>query len=87
MMFPTRTLFASEFSRKIVPTKRVMEGVDEVFLNKYGICKLSPCSGPQISCINNTDTRNRSRPTHFLALRLKSPALYQNAWFMFQYDL
>ena len=46
-------------------------------LTKFGKCKISPCE-PPFRVVDDRGRTKRSRPTHFLALRLNSPALYKN---------
>ena len=76
-MFSTKVLFGKQTFHKGIYSKSDIMSTNMGILTKFGECKISSCK-PPLPVLNDFANTKRSRPTHFLALRLNSPALYKN---------
>ena len=76
-MFSTKVLFGKQPFQKSIYAKSNILAMNTEILTKFGKCNISPCE-PPLPVLNDCGRIKRSRPTHFLALRLNSPALHKN---------
>lgn len=83
-MFFTKVLFGKRSFQKTLISKSFNLSMNKEVLTRFGECVLSPC--PRLTGVSiGSENQEKGRPTHFLALRINSPALYKNvSW---NYDI
>ena len=76
-MFFTKVLFGKRSFQKTLISKPFNLSMNKEVLTRFGECVLSPC--PRLTGVPmSPGEQGKGRPTHFLALRVNSPALYKN---------